>query len=80
MSRLDVVVTRLRKLVGDRHPDVAALGQQCATASLRRFGPLTGPPMFQAGLEAAGGGGAAARGLDSRGDVAAWWRRPPCRR
>ncbi|TSP13444.1 MULTISPECIES: caspase family protein [Cupriavidus] len=47
ISLLDVVVTRLRKLVGDSHPDVAALGQQCATASLRRFAPLTGPPMFQ---------------------------------
>lgn len=47
MTLLDVVVGRLREMLGDSHPDVAALGQQCAAPALRRFGPLTGPPMFQ---------------------------------
>lgn len=47
MALLDVVVKTLREMLGDRHPDVAALGQQCADPKLKRFGPLTGPPMFQ---------------------------------
>lgn len=47
MTLLDVVVGRLREMLGDSHPDVAALGQQCAAPALRRLGPLTGPPMFQ---------------------------------
>ncbi len=71
MSLLDVVVRRLRELVGDNHPDVAALGQQCATASLRRFSPLTGPPMFQRSWMLLVAAARRRAGLDSRGDVAA---------
>ncbi len=47
ISMLDAVVTNLRSLVGEGHPDVEALALQCASAPLRRVTTLRGPPMFQ---------------------------------
>jgi len=44
---LDTLVAQLREMLGPCHPDVAALGLQCINPELKRFGPLTGPPMFQ---------------------------------
>ena len=47
ISMLDTVVTNLRLLVGEGHPDVEALALQCASPQLRRITALRGPPMFQ---------------------------------
>jgi hypothetical protein len=43
---LDGVVTNLRTLVGDEHPDVEALSLYCPTASLRERKPFPQPPLF----------------------------------
>jgi hypothetical protein len=48
IALLDQVVTNLRGLVGDRHPDVEALSLRCPDARLRTRAPVTDPPMFQA--------------------------------
>jgi hypothetical protein len=45
---LNEVVTNLRGLVGDNHPDVEALSLRCTDRTLRNRSPFTVPPMFQA--------------------------------
>lgn len=47
MHMLDVVVRRLRELVGAGHPDVEALALQCHNPQLRQVRSVLGPPMFQ---------------------------------
>lgn len=47
LHMLDVVVQRLRGLVGPHHPDVEALALQCADPELRETDGVVGPPMFQ---------------------------------
>ncbi len=44
---LNEVVTNLRHLVGDDHPDVEALSLRCPDTQLRRVKPIKTPPMFQ---------------------------------
>jgi hypothetical protein len=44
---LDVIVQNLRRLVGDRHPDVEALSLRASDPSLRHRTPLTEPPMLR---------------------------------
>ena len=46
LDLLDGVVTNLRTLVGDEHPDVEALSLHCPTASLRASKPFQQPPLF----------------------------------
>jgi hypothetical protein len=46
LDLLDGVVTNLRTLVGDEHPDVEALSLYCPTASLRASKPFPQPPLF----------------------------------
>ena len=46
LSLLDGVVTNLRALVGDDHPDVEALSLHCPAASLRARKPFRQPPLF----------------------------------
>lgn len=47
LHMLDVVVRRLRELVGHGHPDVEALALQCHDPQLRQVRGVLGPPMFQ---------------------------------
>lgn len=47
LHMLDVVVRRLRELVGTGHPDVEALALQCHDPQLRQVSRVLGPPMFQ---------------------------------
>ncbi len=44
---LDVIVQNLRRLVGDRHPDVEALSLRASDPALRHRKPLTEPPMLR---------------------------------
>ncbi len=44
---LNVVVRKLRELVGDSHPDVEALSLRCPDKKLRRKEPILAPPMFE---------------------------------
>ena len=44
---LNEVVRNLRALVGSEHPDVEALSLSCPLASLRRFAPVRGVPLFE---------------------------------
>lgn len=44
---LDEVVTHLRGLVGEEHPDVEALSLRCPDPGLRRTRAIKTPPMFQ---------------------------------
>ena len=46
-ARLNGIVTRLRSVVGDNHPDVQSLSRLCPDASLRAVGPIIAPPMFE---------------------------------
>ena len=46
LNLLDGVVTNLRALVGDDHPDVEALSLHCPAASLRARKPFRQPPLF----------------------------------
>jgi hypothetical protein len=44
---LNEVVTNMRGLVGNEHPDVEALSLRCPDESLRSVKPIKSPPMFQ---------------------------------
>jgi hypothetical protein len=46
-ERLNQVVTRLRALVGNEHPDVEALSLVCPNANLRAAHPVLVPPVFE---------------------------------
>jgi hypothetical protein len=46
LPALDDVVSRLKVMLGDGQPDVAALSQRCANKDLRWKGPLKYPPLF----------------------------------
>jgi hypothetical protein len=50
LGLLDTVVTNLRSLVGENHPDVQALSLRCASETLRAVGPVVAPPMFERSL------------------------------
>lgn len=45
--RLNEIVTRLRSIVGDNHPDVQSLSRLCPDATLHAVGPIVAPPMFE---------------------------------
>lgn len=47
ISILNEVVVHLRKLVGDDHPDVAAISLACPDVSLRRTEPVRAAPIFE---------------------------------
>lgn len=44
---LNKVIMRLRRLVGDDHPDVEALSLACPDPALRRTRPVLVPPLFE---------------------------------
>lgn len=46
-KRLNGVISRLRQMVGDRHPDVEALSLFCPDESLRAKSPVGAAPMFE---------------------------------
>ncbi|EMY34399.1 hypothetical protein D477_009880 [Arthrobacter crystallopoietes BAB-32] len=50
-AQFDAAVVRLSGLVGDWHPDVAALSLRCSDPALRRTEPLTVPPIFRYGWQ-----------------------------
>ena len=46
-ARLNEIVTRLRGIVGDDHPDVQSLSRLCPDVTLRAVGPIVAAPMFE---------------------------------
>lgn len=49
--QFDAAVVRLASMIGDWHPDVAALSLRCSDPALRRTEPVTVPPIFRYGWQ-----------------------------
>jgi hypothetical protein len=50
-AQFDAAIVRLASMVGDWHPDVAALSLRCSDPALRRTEPMAVPPIFRYGWQ-----------------------------